>query len=139
MNIIEIIDGRYFLGIWYLYDAVNPAMQNQDWLATVFRDDGDARWHIRYRHKYYNSPDPFDEKDRRSSYSGTIAPCSEQIILNTMDAIVNKMIEIGGFRKDFIYIGSVDPEAITDRLKDRPWVHRKILEKTPAEFRKDTP
>jgi hypothetical protein len=129
VNIVECKKGRYFVGAWYLYDATHPHLQKQDWFATVFREEGESVWHLRYRHKYYNSPDPFDPKDRRSSYSGTLSGMSEQQIIETMEQMTTKLCEVGGFKRDFIYFGTDDGEAVIERMKARPYLHAQIIER----------
>ena len=137
--IVEIKEGRYFIGIWYCYDATNPALKDQDWMAAIFRDAGEDVWHMRYRHKYYNSPDPFDEKDRRSTYSGTMRGKTEQEMIAIMEAAVAEICRVSGFRKDFVYCGTDDSSAIIDRLTSRPWAHMKVVERPSGEGTKATP
>jgi hypothetical protein len=130
-NIVECQKGRYFIGVWYLYASQNPNLPNQDWFGTVFRDEAEPHvWHLRYRHKYYHSPDPFDPKDRRSTFAGTISNLSEQEMIEKMDKLTAQLAEAGQFEREFVYFGTDDAEAIFDRMKSRPWAHRTMSERS---------
>jgi hypothetical protein len=129
-NIVECQKGRYFIGVWYLYDSKNPNLHHQDWFGTVFRDEAEPNvWHLRYRQKYYHSPDPFDPQDRRSNYEAVISNLSEQEMIEKMDHLTAQLAEAGQFEREFVYFGTDSAEAIFERMNSRPWAHRQMSER----------
>lgn len=120
---IEILPGRYFIGVWYL--SASPMLTRCDWLATAFRDAGQEVWRVRYRFKYYNSPDPFDGLDKRSAYSGTLTGTEQQLI-EKLGKVAEAMASTFKFEKDFLLLGTDDPKEILTKLAARPWTHMKM-------------
>ncbi len=127
LNIVECRPGRYYLGAWFLYDS--DSLPSQDWFGAVFREANDLRWTLRYRHQYFTSNRPWHENDRRSNYEMILGEIvSEPEMLRKMDKFVDELCRRGGFRKDFVYFGTDDGEAIVERISARPWAHPKFTE-----------
>ena len=86
-------------GIWYCQTVPGE----QDFLLTLTRLEGE-HYELVYRFRYYNSDDPFDEKDRKSWYRAEGRGKEEEII--------------SGVRKALMLIGT----GFTELLRgDRPF------------------
>jgi hypothetical protein len=90
-------------GIWYC----QTIPEYQDFLLTLNRL-GEEHYEITYRFRYYNSDDPFDEKDEKSWYRGEGMGKEEEIISK-----INEMIRL---------VSSTADQGFTELLRgDRPF------------------
>lgn len=87
---IELVDGRYYIGFWFCDGG------DRDWMACAWRDD--TRWVLQHRWRYYNSPDPFDLKDRKNWHSAA-ALCSEK----TEEDVIRNVEQIGRTIAGFVF------------------------------------
>ncbi len=61
---LDITETTYVEALWFAPFADRDA----DVMVFISREDGDPKWKMEMRFKYYASPDPFDKKDRRNGY-----------------------------------------------------------------------
>ena len=115
---IEIQDDVLTVCIWF---ANIPGVEG-DWMGCVSKKDGQPT-SIKWRYRYYNTPEPFDNKDKKNWYSAT----TEEPIEVTTDKI-KKLIwaadTFRGTKTDFILINARG-EAVLEKIKDKPWFHMK--------------
>jgi len=120
---IELKDGRYFIGVWFISD------EQRDTLGTVFRDKGSAKWELRYRireHHPDSGPDPFNDKDTKKSWRATSLETEDEVFQKTNQAFA-AIAALTGMDFDYLDLRTDDGNAIIRELETRPWVHTKQL------------
>lgn len=110
----------YVLGLWYVATA------EQDWMAGVTRKPGATDWTITYRFRYYATGpgDPFDERDRKSWYSGT-ATGPEAVVVAGMDQVAGELANMLGAAvevREYLEVRGTARKLI-EILSTRPWAH----------------
>lgn len=125
MVTIEIKEGRYFAKMWFLEGG------DKDWMAAVYRDPGKP-FTLQYRFRYYNSPDPWDEGDKKSWYTATAPPeMTEEDIVGKTDLMANTMACMGfGGKVHPLVLKSDDPKFITGEMAKQFWAHHKMEDNT---------
>lgn len=118
-------DTTYVEAVWYV------ACAGFDVMGNVYRDAPDQPWRAYYRFRYYNpeSKDPFDQKDRKSSYSA-VAPDgsdeSRQRVLEAFDFLFGMMAtQMGTQVQKVIVRGGFD--AFQREMSKQPWAHIKMV------------
>lgn len=81
----------YVLGLWYLSGT------EKDYLAVAYRRQGEDRFRISHRFRYYaGTQDPFDGTDRKVPYGGIASvDTTEDAIVRTIDEIVDDLVARG--------------------------------------------
>lgn len=124
----------YIEAVWYV------AGEGFDVLGNVYQDAPGQAWRAYYRFRYYNpeSVNPFDQKDRKSSYSATAVDGSSEsrdklsaafdfvfgCMAESMKSVVQKVVIRG------------DSEAFQREMSKRAWAH---IKKVPMPKTTDTP
>lgn len=129
---IEIKPENYYSGLWRA-DLCPPNAEG-DFLATLWKDTKDDRWHLQYRFRYYNDDAVFDSKDKKCWYeliSKDGAPEAEQEMKAVMDALLEKGGETGMVRNVLWIPCYADGNAFAKIMMnpERPWSHAKHLTK----------
>ena len=73
-------------GIWYC----QTIPEEQDFLMTLNRLE-EGHYEITYRFRYYNSDDPFDEKDRKSWYRAEARTKNEEEIISGIETLLESL------------------------------------------------
>lgn len=121
---MSIVIDENIVGIWYAMTGDD----NDFMLAVCRREDG---LEIVYRHRYYHSDDPWDEKDRKSWYRMVTAQKDEAKAVETaremlqgVVAIAMKMKRLKGNGLVFELLrGEASVEEFGERLRSMPWAH----------------
>ena len=74
-------------GVWFC--TLVPG--EQDFLLGLNRID-EEHYEVTYRFRYYNSADPFDEKDEKNWYSAKIAGRSEKEIVDSIHILLSYLL-----------------------------------------------
>ena len=117
------------VAIWYA-----DLSEDSDYLMSLSRiDDG---WDLVYRFRYYNSPDPWDEKDTKNWYRGKLS--NENSTEAEVLATLNKVFELMKLRADgrdcyVLLRGEGDFKTFVKEFQKLPFVHQKSQE----EYEKD--
>lgn len=126
---IEIKEGRYFLGLWFVSGS-----NTRDWLCAAYHDEGSDEWNVRYRFRYYKDDKNDDSADDKSWYHCTMSfkDTSEEKLLSTMDTMANALVATGYgpcMHRDIVR--SSDPKVCMRFFEQNPdWAH---LQKVSAE------
>lgn len=116
---------EYMLAIWYVRGP------RGDFMASVFRERGDNRWHLKYRFRYYSgSGDPFDGSDTKNWYAGTADPAdkSESDMLRDFDLVAGELAKGWGSEVDRVDVRGGRAEFF-QKCGGRPWLQ---LQRVPA-------
>lgn len=130
MAIIELGNGTYLSRVWFL--GGNP---EADVIVAVLRPVPGGPWELRYRFRYYRDDVAFDSADEKSSYVATIdwAMPETEVVAKARE-LVRKMAALapkGGFPEvDEVVVESDDPRVFYAQIKDKPWVHVKVKERS---------
>ena len=127
---IEIKEGRYFIGVWFMGDG------KMDWMSAIWRDKDDPvdRWQMTYRFRYYKNKDAWDGQDKKNWYSGTITGAPEAEVERKHHEVSHMFrdhwaeLHGGRARLDFVAMHSDDPVENSKRLMAREWAHSKVQE-----------
>ena len=130
--IFEVVEGGYYVGVWYL------AGREQDFLAMLFKNPGDACLQLRYRYRYYaDDKVHFDETDdAKSVYDASLEGKSEEEAIKVVDGLADKMIASGylGTRLPWLVakrrvrrIVRGDHVAMAGVIASMPFTHKKVL------------
>jgi hypothetical protein len=109
-------------GVWYC-----PTIPGeQDFLLTLNRID-EEHYGITYGFRYYNSDDPFDEKDRKSWYSGEVTGKSEEEVVDVINNQIMKAISSLNDGEGFTEVlrGDRSLEEFMDEFLEQDFVHAK--------------
>lgn len=119
---VEFKNTNYFIGFWFV------GGKDQDWLACVYREQGQTNWHLVHRFRYHNSAstDPFDNKDKKNFYEMGVdgnQKDEKQIIedMNKLAAVVGLKMEV---EPEFVEVRG-DGDRALFRLAMQPWSHVK--------------
>lgn len=83
---IELSDTSTILGHWF------TNIPGGDFMATVYRDNNDSPWQLRYRFRYHVDDKAFNSQDIKNWYQGTAEPGkSEQELFDQVDGVVKMM------------------------------------------------
>jgi hypothetical protein len=117
---IEVKEGRYFIGIWLL----GGAGFRQDCIGTIYRDQGETTWQLRYRFRYYKTRRRvFDHQDEKSHYRGTIEG-TEDHAFDALDTAMKEIARDTGMRLDYVDVRSDEVRTLVNKMKTRPaWFH----------------
>ena len=128
-TIMPMIDGRYFIGVWFLYGK-----ENRDWMCSVWRDKPTDTWKIRWRFRYYSDPPsgPWDGKDKRSHYAAEVAAdVSEDELKVKINLMVRGLMEMGfNTKSDFVPLHTDNMDKVHAQMKTRSWCHIKQFKVT---------
>ena len=121
---------NYYVGFWFVGGT------DKDWLACVYREQGQITWQLVHRFRYHNdaSADPFDGKDKKNFYSGMVdgAKKDEKQIIADMTKLADVVGLQFGVKPDFVEI-SGDGDRALFRLAMQPWAHVKTGKMPEAE------
>jgi hypothetical protein len=130
--IFDIQDDGYYVGIWFL------AGREQDWLAMLYKNPGDAGLQLTYRFRYYRDNKVFfdETEDEKSTYRAACEGKTEDESIASVDKAAQELIDKG-------YLGTRLPWAVKKRYTRRltrcdgkvfkhilltlPFVHAKAL------------
>ena len=113
---------EYMLAIWYV------RFPGGDWMAAVFREAGDAQWHLKYRFRYYSgSGDPFDGSDSKNWYQFRTAKPEDEI-LRDVDFLAEELARKAGSDVDRVEVRGGRAEFF-EKCGGRPWLK---LQRVPA-------
>ena len=121
---IELKENTFVIGMWFVsHDPAKPVEDRMDWMACVQRSiDPTDDWHLTYRFRYHNSPDPHGE-DRKSWYSATIDyTTSVTYIEETMERLVDVIQPQCGGERDYVRVHGDGIKAL-ELIQQRPWCH----------------
>lgn len=119
---IEFKKGNYFYQLWFVEG------HNQDWLATIYKDET-GKVHLVYRFRYYRGPDPFDDNDVKNWYAATSDDNSPEAIAKytqIFDAIAKTISSVQGGGKLYAIPIHGDGEKAAALLAEQPWCHMKV-------------
>ena len=74
-------------GIWFCSSIPGE----QDFLLSLNRIT-EEQYEVTYRFRYYNSADPFDEKDKKNWYSAKITGKSEKEIIDSIRTLLGYLL-----------------------------------------------
>lgn len=119
---VEFKKENYFIGFWFVGGS------DRDWLACVYKEEGQTNWHLVHRFRYHNSEstDPFDGKDKKNFYQSSAdgkEKDEKQIIddMNKLAAVVGLQF---GVKPEFVDVHG-DGDRALFRLAMQPWAHVK--------------
>jgi hypothetical protein len=110
-------------GIWYC----QTIPEEQDFLLTLSRIE-EEHYEIVYRFRYYNSDDPFDEKDIKSWYRAEGLGKEEEII-KSINEMLTKLSSISYSEAGFTEIlrGDRPFDDFKEEFLQQSFVHAKVL------------
>ena len=108
-------------GIWFC--TLIPG--EQDFLLSL-RNTAEEQYEIIYRFRYYNSDDPFDEKDKKSWYSGTIKGRNEKEVIAKIHEVFPFIIAASD-ADDFTELlrGDQSLDEFMEKFMEQDFVHAK--------------
>lgn len=117
------------VGMWFM--RLNEA---SDYMAHLETLEGGG-YKLTYRFRYYNSDEPWDDKDRKEWYAVGMKP--ETTIEQALDVVrnlVGVMSVVSGFECDEVLKKDMNVDAYLEVLKARPWMHMQTrkIEDTPS-------
>lgn len=124
---MSIIFDENTVGVWYV------AFPGKDWMAGVTRE-GDG-FLLQYRFRYYHDPlDPWDGKDEKSWYSGTLTGARE-VVIDKMREMCIVLMATGGGENLYECVRALDEpfDQFMERFKQLPFVHMRTC--TEEEYR----
>lgn len=109
---IEIIEGRYFLGLWHVRgDLAN-------WLGAVYRD-GKGLWRLTHRVRENDAPSD-------TSVCWTVnelqKPADEAEVLQHMTILLRAIGVMMQAEPDFLPLRSDDVDTLLDKIRSVPWL-----------------
>ena len=120
---VEFKKTNYFIGFWFVGGT------DKDWLACVYREEGQTNWILVHRFRYHNaaSADPFDNKDKKNFYQNTVdgAKKDEKQIIQDMSKLADVVGLQFGVKPEFVDIHG-DGDRALFRLAMQPWAHVKM-------------
>ncbi len=112
----EAKDGRYVLGVWFLYRG------DGDVLLIAWRDPGED-WHIDYRFRYSRDTKVFNSQDRKNSYyCRTNKDKSEEDLTQEVDSLAT-FIQQGYPNLDRHIVKSDKTKDVLAVFRKAPWAH----------------
>jgi hypothetical protein len=137
---LELKDGRYIAAVWFvpLRNAVDTSgtfFQRADWLATLYRDEGDETFKLHYRFRYYVDDKVQGSKDGRSGYLVDLVGKTEReatAIVSSAASAIAKTCRGADIHK--IVLRSSDARFVASRLEKEDFVH---FERAPKASGKD--
>ena len=119
---VEFKSTSYYVGFWFVGGT------DKDWLACVYREEGQTDWQLVHRFRYHNeaSTDPFDGKDKKNFYAaGVDGPLKDE---KQIIADMAKLAAVVGLRfgvqPEFVDVRG-DGDRALFRLAMQPWAHIK--------------
>jgi hypothetical protein len=117
---LEIKEGRYFSRIWFIgYDTGN-------YLAALWRDEGESRWHLTYRFRHRRDEKAHDSDDEIRRYHVTGKPeHDEASMIDLFDTFIlpNAKLLLSVCEITTIAPESSDPERVMQLIAAQPWAH----------------
>ena len=103
--IVSIQEDGYYVALWFL------SGKNQDWLAMLYRNPGEADLRLSYRFRYYKDDKVFmdESEDEKSGYTCEVAGKTEDDAIAIVDAVVAKLVAAG-------YLGTRLPWKVRERV-----------------------
>ena len=119
-RMVEFKKENYFVGFWFVGGT------DRDWLACVWREQGQADWRLVHRFRYHSgqSSDPFDGKDRKSFHEAGAdgTKKDEGQIVEDMGKLA-KVVGLGlGAEPQFVPVRGDGDKALFE-LAMQPWAH----------------
>ena len=120
---IEVNDGDYCIGLWFVYG------DHKDWMGGVVRKKNTETFEFKYRFRYYADSDPFEDpfsdKDRRNWYSGTVNPDqTEADIIASMNDLAKFVSRGPGFYGKYdVALVQGGYDKLVKAMTDKPWLH----------------
>lgn|GEM_PF-2890071 len=120
--ILDIVEGRYFLAVWFVAGA------GMDFLGAVFRDAGEKRFHLKYRFRYYRDDKAFDSDDEKSVYHATTDNASEAELEAHLDFVTKSLLAAGMPGPAYkVPLKTSDPQTIMTAIADAPFAYVKAV------------
>ena len=116
MALVEIKEGRYFIGVWFVGNG------KRDWMCSAWRDpgEGDVR-QAAFRFRYYADRNPWDSKDKKNAYSMSCETTEAH-----MEQVTHRLAELVSFQFgeiQFAPMHSDNAKHNLDVLSRQPWAH----------------
>ncbi len=110
--------------------SIDHPEMGKDWMAAVWRDEGEEEWTLAYRFRYYSpdSKDPFDGKDEKKWVTAKGA-VSEEKAKSSIDEAMDFLKSQGNLvASPFVPLYSDDPKFCMDQMMKQPWCHSRVME-----------
>jgi len=116
------------VGVWFL-----ATTRTEDWMCAVREIEPEKTYEVIYRFRYYSkeSTDPFDEKDGKSWYEGSVQG-TRHYVISVMRAVTAMMELAGTVGKTYEILNENGIGDFQKRFMDAPFVFVKQMPK--AEF-----
>ncbi len=130
-------EGRYVAALWMVplenaRDTDGRLYEQADWLATLYRDEGERDFKCHYRFRYYVDDKAHDSDDKKSAYGVTFTGKSEPEAMAIMGKLAENIATSGSGPRAKIHkllINSSDPMLIAKRMQSEDFFHMKVLKK----------
>ncbi len=130
-------EGRYVAALWIVplrnaRDTHGHFYEHADWLATLYRDEGERDFHCHYRFRYYVDDRAHDSDDKKSAYGVKFTGKTEAEAMAIMGLLAENIAAGPGRRGPRaeihkLLIGSSDMKLIIERLQTEEFFHMKVL------------
>jgi hypothetical protein len=106
----------YILAMWFVEaDGFN-------WQATIYHD-GDKKWKLSYRFRYYEDNKIFNSKDRRNQYDADIlGEMTEGDLISKVDQMARLLADKHHVRFERLIIRG-GPKKLAAKSKKTKWLH----------------
>lgn len=121
----EFKKGRYYSHVWFVY------WKGCDWLAGIWRDEGESDWHLLYRFRYYKD-DKFDlsSEDEKSWTGWSFTGDSPDVAVEIMRKAAEMLTRTNsGAACDELVLNTDDPEKIMSAFGRMAWMHPQVITK----------
>lgn len=105
------------VGVWFLSTTAE-----QDWMAAL-SEVAPGKYELNYRFRYYDpeSKDPWDGKDRKNWYKGTIESSREEAI-DGIRKVGTAMVVFGAVGELYEVLNDNGFEKFLEEFQAQPWV-----------------
>ena len=132
---IELKEGWYYGGMWFVGGGRAPSGDQFDWLACLYKegpiDDHSLKWQMAMRFRYLRDEKIWDSEDEKSWYYGEregSAPEAE--LLAAMDKMAEVVAESSGGKVDSRHVRG-DYRELVEWMSGMPWAHVQMAELEP--------
>jgi len=105
-------------GIWYC-----PLIPDEQDFLLSLTSSSEGQYQITYRFRYYNSSDPFDEKDKKNWYTSTITSKNEAEVIAKIHNIFLLLTNTDDFAE--ILRGDRSLDEFIEEFMKQDFVHTK--------------
>lgn len=118
------------VGIWYV-----QTLDTQDWMAALREVEPDQKYELIYRFRYYSaeSENPFDGKDKKNWYEGTVSG-TRHYCIGALRSVAEALVATGAVGQLYEVLNDDrDLKAFLKKYQDLPFVHMRM--QPPSEVR----